>query len=369
MTQSHNLTMSDPDRSDSNSHSILIVGNGPSAAIPAAATLKDANTKILRTNWFFLEDKLIFGQKVDYYQIDFAETLLIHVLRQVIKSRCYTFDNIFFDFSAPQTNEKHLSVVQHYASIYRRYFADDFYQTLYEQYHCSLSPNADFQAIVDKINAEQKTPTSGIQALIKAAYMGFQDIRVAGVDFYADRDTGYGICPLPNHLNQHHLEHFKKHIHNKIRGILGLSLLDDNDWMSLQRKMRAHSLKMEITTIRNVLASCPKLQLTVFCTDKAAVIWKQIPNIRVLSAQSIQDNPPIPDNGFVHELNTIKLSEKQQQMIKNLLWIYLFKSWLLPIAKFIRASLPFPIYRLAYRTWNMLVFITIKILGLVSLKS
>ncbi len=333
-----------------NKDSILIVGSGPSAADPKAAYLKDANTKVFRLNWFFLESNLVFGKQVDWCMFNYREVILFHLLRQVIEGRYYEFNQLHFSPDKPKT-------ITEYTQFYREYFGDDYFQSLYKRQRFNWPTPATIGNLVTDYNRRlgiksiRKTtmPTAAVMTLAKVADAGFKDIRLAGVDFYMD-STLYGYHPLPKHLAHYRRSAIKIEQLNKVHKLLGKPLLKEDYWRpqttsSIQSR---HAVDLDTAIINHVLSSYPDIQLTVFCTDPALAVWQQVKGIKLLAAGDIQDTAPAPDNRFIPLLDTIKLNRAQQRKI-----VILMRHLLLRVDTliFIRTHFPnlYPILRPLYR--------------------
>ncbi len=342
-----------------NKDSILIVGNGPSAADPKAAYLKDANTKVFRLNWFFLEPTINFGRQVDWHMPSFSELILIHVLRHVIAGEHYDIKQLIY--------RENLST-EYYMQKYRRYFGDDFVQQLYEKHGRHMfavsEPPTGLQAMFNKHQKNATYPTAAVLAFTQAVAMGFRDIRIVGLEFYRG-DSMYGLHDLPAHLHNFCYAPFKRQVLNKIRKLSGQPLLSDRLHIPLDKGqpyqktdrmvISIHSIQTDIDIIQAVLDAYPDIELTVFCTDPALAVWQQVKGIKLLAGGDIQDTAPAPDNRFIPLLDTIKLNRAQQRKIVILMWEFLLKD---VIVNFIKPHFPNlycflrPLYRfIRDRTW------------------
>ncbi len=343
-----------------NKDSILIVGNGPSAADPKAAYLKDANTKVFRINWFFLEPTINFGRQVDWYAPILSNPVLIHVLRHVMVGEHYDIKQLIIGREGPVQ-------VAHYLQKYRRYFGDDFVQQLHEKHGRNLFAVSELpmgvQAIFDKYQKNFML-TATVLAFTQAAAMGFRDIRIVGLDFYRG-DSMYGLHDLPAHLHDFCYAPFKRQVFNKIRRLLGQPLLSDGTQVPLDKGQphqktdrmvtSTHSIQTDIDIIQAVLDAYPDIELTVFCTEPVLAVWQQVKGIKLLTTGDIQDTAPAPDNRFIPLLDTIKLNRAQQRKVVIWMWEFLLKD---VIVNFIKPHFPNlycflrPLYRfIRDRTW------------------
>ncbi len=337
-----------------NKDSILIVGNGPSAADPKAAYLKDANTKVFRINWFFLEPTINFGRQVDWHMPSFKELTLIHVLRHVIAGEHYDIKQLIYRESLS---------TKHYMRRYRRYFGDDFVQQLYEKHGRHMFAVSELptgvQAMLNKHQKNDTYPTAAVLAFTQAAAMGFRDIRIVGLDFYRN-DSMYGLHDLPAYLHNFCYGPFKRQVFNKIRRLSGQSLLSDGFHIPLDKGqahqktdrmvISTHSIQTDIDIIQAVLDAYPDIELTVFCTEPVLAVWQQVKGIKLLTTGDIQDTAPAPDNRFIPLLDTIKLNRAQQ--IKVVIWMWHgLLSW--DVAIFIRNHFP-NLYRILRPLWRFI---------------
>ena len=125
----------------------LIVGNGLSSYNPHAAGIEKGRS-IFRMNLFFLEPKLLFGKRVDWYYQGSSWWYAEYYFNKVVKKRLYDIKNV--------TDYKEKVFV----------------------------PNSVFGTII---------PTSVLFFIKDALLQGYDDIAIIGVDFYqgSDKDTSY----------------------------------------------------------------------------------------------------------------------------------------------------------------------------------
>ena len=150
------------------SDSCIIAGNGPSA--PFSNIPKDLIKKaiIMRCNWFFLEERPLFGKVVDYYFQSVYNQGLINNLKSADIQLKYDIKRYCMPFLL---NEKEVGP--------------------------DLNPVADHWAILAtnstlaRFMMGRPLPTQGMQMIAFAAIMGFKKIYIAGIDMYSSKEKRY----------------------------------------------------------------------------------------------------------------------------------------------------------------------------------
>ncbi len=145
-----------------------IVGNGPSAAEASLSPQEAEEAVIFRANWFFLEEEQGFGDRVDGFFWSVDNKGLRQNLKEVQKLDRYRI-GAFFQPHTP-SNRPDLVLIPE------------------EEW---LTPSFDHWAVLaqDPTLARylmgRPLPTQGVQMIAFAAMLGFRQIHVAGLDFYA----------------------------------------------------------------------------------------------------------------------------------------------------------------------------------------
>ncbi|MFC7292968.1 alpha-2,3-sialyltransferase [Hirschia litorea] len=150
-----------------------IVGNGPSVG---SFTDFEDNAVFFRMNWFFLEEKPIFGRNVDAFFFSAQDEYLISHLETVIEENTYNIENILSPL-------KCLNVPQNWPKMFDHWTV--------------LATN---QAI-SRYMMSRPLPTQGFQALAFALLAGFKEIRLVGFDLYQGRDRRYAYN-IPDDLRR-----------------------------------------------------------------------------------------------------------------------------------------------------------------------
>jgi hypothetical protein len=155
---------------------LLIVGNGPSAMVPAHDRIP-ADVVVFRMNWFFLESHYQFGDRVDAWLYAIPHQELESRLHNEIRMRRYTVDRLLSPMQLPSSRDEdrwtskltELDIPQfdHWAAISRHPRLARFFMS------------------------RPGLPTSGMQALAFGLAVGFREVYLCGVDLYESKETRY----------------------------------------------------------------------------------------------------------------------------------------------------------------------------------
>lgn len=164
--------------SDSLHRPLLIVGNGPSAAVPRHDLIPD-DPVVFRMNWFFLEDRYHFGRTVDAYFFSIPNRELEARLRQISRERWYDLRAVFSPMRVPtgRDGEPHRSAL-HEAGVPEF----DHWNTI------AKNP------VLARFMMSRPLPTQGMQVLATALTVGFRDITLCGIDMYESSTSRYGYA-------------------------------------------------------------------------------------------------------------------------------------------------------------------------------
>jgi lipopolysaccharide biosynthesis glycosyltransferase len=155
---------------------LLIVGNGPSSAMPPYHRIPE-DVVVFRMNWFFLESNYHFGDRVDAWFSAVPNETLEKMLHDEIRAGRYDVRRI-------------LSPMRHAANR-----DGDRY---------GLEPLVDVEELdswsIPALNprlarhfmSRPGLPTTGMQALAFGLGVGFREIYLSGVDLYESKDVRYG---------------------------------------------------------------------------------------------------------------------------------------------------------------------------------
>ncbi len=236
----------------------LIVGNGLSSYNPHAAGIEKGRS-IFRMNLFFLEPKLLFGKRVDYYWQGSHIWYVQYYVNKVVEKRLYDIKNV--------TGYKD------------RLFM----------------PNSVFGTII---------PTSVLVFIKDALLRGYDDIAIVGVDFYqhSDNDT--------SHINKPHWIKYLDYRLSKVYYYMYPSLLviaDSLLYRLLKRRITffyrestlnlsyyvseeefyksyrtspgsiVHNVNEDIKYLKHTISEFPHARFTVYCDrSEVADIYKTI---------------------------------------------------------------------------------------------
>src|ERR671917_798377 len=156
---------------------LLIVGNGPSAALPPHHKIP-ADVVIFRMNWFFLESHYHFGSQVEAWFFAVPNKLLEASLAEEIRFGRYSIDRLCSPMQLPsgrdgdrwgnQMLDVNLKQYDHWAVISR------------------------YPRLARYFMSRPGLPTTGMQALGFGMGVGFREIYLSGVDLYESKEARYG---------------------------------------------------------------------------------------------------------------------------------------------------------------------------------
>lgn len=212
-----------------------IVGNGPSVADVRLSPQEIENSVIFRANWFFLEEERRFGDRVDGFFWSVDNKGLRQNLKEIQKIDQYRIGAFFQPHTPSNRNDRVLIPEEEW-----------------------LSPSYDHWAALamDPTLARylmgRPLPTQGIQMIAFAAIMGFKQIHVAGLDFYAEVAKRYA-WDVPESV-QRHLK--SKDVHGGYESAHSLDLD-----LHLLRTIREH-YQFELIGVSNMEVIAPYLDRT-----------------------------------------------------------------------------------------------------------
>jgi len=167
-------------------NSIIIAGNGPSKTRINYKRVPK-NAKICRVNNFYFEDKYYLGRVVDYYLVGIA------LLPQQFYNMRYLIENNEYDI-------KDMYVNNHWKNLKKEKKMNAFFPTVKE-----INPLInDLTEIIKFFKYYEyyysKIPTVGSLAIAMAIGLGYKEIYITGIDFYA-HDEKYAFDNGINFLN------------------------------------------------------------------------------------------------------------------------------------------------------------------------
>jgi hypothetical protein len=156
---------------------LVIIGNGPSAGVPRHDLLPD-DPVVFRMNWFFLEDRYHYGDRVDGFFYSIPNALLEQRIFETILEHTYDIGAVFspMKLAAGRDGESHSSrlalsgipQLDHWEVIARN-------------------------AVLGRFMMSRPLPTQGVQAVATALELGFRDITLCGIDMYSSDQARYGF--------------------------------------------------------------------------------------------------------------------------------------------------------------------------------
>lgn len=163
---------------------VVIVGNGPSAALPPHSRIP-ANPVVFRMNWFFLESHYHFGSHVDGWFFAVPNQLLEESLGREVRARRYTLDRVLSPMEIPSLRD-----------------GDGWGNALLdlpiEQYdHWAVISR--YPRLARFFMSRPGLPTTGMQALGFALGAGFREVYLCGIDLYEATEARYGYT-VPEHV-------------------------------------------------------------------------------------------------------------------------------------------------------------------------
>ena len=157
---------------------LLIVGNGPSSAMPPYHRIP-ADAVVFRMNWFFLESNYHFGDRVDGYFTAIPNEKLEKLLQEEMRSGRYDVRRILSPMrhAANRDGDKYGLEPEPMAGV----------EELDSWSIPALHPR-----LARAFMSRPGLPTTGMQALAFGLGVGFREIYLAGVDLYESKDSRYG---------------------------------------------------------------------------------------------------------------------------------------------------------------------------------
>jgi lipopolysaccharide biosynthesis glycosyltransferase len=156
---------------------LVVVGNGPSAALPPQHRLP-ADPVVFRMNWFFLESHYHFGSHVDGWFFSVPHQTLEESLAQEVRTGRYRVDRLLSPMQLPSGRD-----------------GDGWGNQLLDVTVEELDPWAVVSRhprLARRFMSRPGLPTTGLQALGFALAVGFREVYLSGIDLYESRETRYG---------------------------------------------------------------------------------------------------------------------------------------------------------------------------------
>lgn len=157
---------------------LLIVGNGPSSAMPPYHRIP-ADVVVFRMNWFFLESNYHFGDRVDAYFSAIPNEKLEKLLQEEMRASRYDVRRI-------------LSPMRHAANRDGDKYALEPEPMADVEELDSWSIPARHPRLARAFMSRPGLPTTGLQALAFGLGVGFREVYLSGVDMYESKDSRYG---------------------------------------------------------------------------------------------------------------------------------------------------------------------------------
>lgn len=206
-------------------HSIVLVGNGPSAK-DNADQFNEINEdyKVARLNFFFLEEQMFYGRDVDYYFWAVNRKPLHDGLHKIASRGLYRFNEFYSPVPVTRMDYTQGKVRK-----------DPFFATdkLYD--HWRMIGNND---PLGRRMMSRPLPTLGVQALATFAVMGVKRVYLFGLDFYQSEGSRYAF-----------------NVPDDIAEQLGSTHTTPG------YEAGAHSLEADLEFLQTILAEFPDLEL------------------------------------------------------------------------------------------------------------
>ncbi|MGW8565881.1 glycosyltransferase [Isoptericola sp. NPDC055881] len=155
---------------------LLIVGNGPSSAMPPYRRIP-ADVVVFRMNWFFLESNYHFGDRVDAWFSAVPHERLEKLLQDEIRSGRYDVQRI----ASPMRHAAHRDGDKYGLEPLTDVVELD-----------SWAVPARNPRLARHFMSRPGLPTTGMQALAFGLGVGFREVYLAGIDLYESKDVRYG---------------------------------------------------------------------------------------------------------------------------------------------------------------------------------
>ncbi len=227
----------------------LIVGNGLSSYNPHAAGIEKGRS-IFRMNLFFLEPKLIFGKRVDYYCKSTPRQFVVYYVNKIVEKRLYNIKNVL--------------------------------------------------SKLDRKKSSQEVLLSVSIAVIEAALLkGYEDIAIVGVDFYQKPDNDTSYINKPHWIK--HLDYRLSKVYyymyptllviadsllyrlSKNKKLIANIPLDTSNsinaykYGATAKVTMIHNMNYDIRCLKRIISEFPHARFTVYCDrSEVADIYKTI---------------------------------------------------------------------------------------------
>lgn len=156
---------------------LLVVGNGPSSAMPRHDCLP-ADVVVFRTNWFFLESHYHFGRRVDAWFSAVPHEQLETMLADEIRTGRYDVGSVATPVRLPSERD-----TDRWGNRFVGLDVDE---------HDSWSLPARHARLARYYMSRPGLPTTGMQALAFGLAAGFREVYLAGIDLYESKTARYG---------------------------------------------------------------------------------------------------------------------------------------------------------------------------------
>ncbi|MBD8078064.1 hypothetical protein IF651_03200 [Cellulosimicrobium arenosum] len=213
---------------------LLVVGNGPSAAMPRYDVLP-ADAVVFRMNWFFLESQYHLGRHVDAWFSAVPHADMERRLAEEIRTGRYEVDRLAnpVRVSSARVGERNgnpflglgLTELDSWAVV------------------------AQHPRLARHFMSRPGLPTTGLQALAFGLAVGFRDIHLAGIDLYESKDARYGFT-VPEEVQ---------------------ATLREKDLRPGYED--AHSVSTDLAFLRACLTEFPDARITTHCASETLELY------------------------------------------------------------------------------------------------
>lgn len=213
---------------------LLVVGNGPSAAMPRHDAIP-ADAVVFRMNWFFLEDSYHLGRHVDAWFSAIPHERMERMLAEEVRTGRYVVDRL----AGPVRVASHRDT-DRWGNAFSELGLGEL---------DSWAPTSRHARLARYFMSRPGLPTTGMQALAFGLAVGFRDVYLTGIDLYESRTARYGFT-LPEVVQ---------------------ASLQDKDMRPGYED--AHGVDLDLAFLRACLTEFPDAQITNLCASEALDLY------------------------------------------------------------------------------------------------
>lgn|GEM_PF-142893 len=231
---------------------LLVVGNGPSAAMPQHDVLP-ADAVVFRMNWFFLESHYHYGRHVDAWFSAVPHARMEQMLAEEARTGRYVVDRLANPVRVASAREGERS-------------GNPFLGLGLTELD-SWSVVARHPRLARHFMSRPGLPTTGLQALAFGLAVGFRDVYLTGIDLYESKDARYGFT-VPEEVQ---------------------ATLRDKDLRPGYED--AHSVSTDLAFLRACLTEFPDARITTLCASETLELYlpgpRPLPEGRSMTPETV----------------------------------------------------------------------------------